>query len=63
MKNVMILLAVFAMTGIASANLLSNGDFELGETDPDDPTQPNELNPVDWIEDHSGGWSNREINE
>ncbi len=56
------LAAAFAMTGIASANLLSNGDFELGENDPVDPTQPNDLNPVDWTEDHSGGWSNREIN-
>ena len=60
---VMGLAAVFAVTGMASAqNLLSNGDFELGENDPADATQPNDLNPVDWTEDHSGGWSNREIN-
>ena len=63
MKNVMILFAILAMIGIAGAeNLLSNGDFLLGENDPDDPTQPNELNPVDWTEVISGGWSNREIN-
>ena len=65
MKKLMVmgLAAVFAMTGMVSAqNLLSNGDFELGENDPLDATQPNTLNPVDWTEDHSGGWSNREIN-
>ena len=31
MKKVMIVLALFAMTGIASANLLTNGDFETGD--------------------------------
>lgn len=65
MKKLMVmgLAAVFAMTSMVSAqNLLSNGDFELGYNDPGDLTQPNELNPTDWTEDHSGGWSNREIN-
>jgi hypothetical protein len=60
MKKVLVILALLAVTGIASADLLSNGDFELGENDPGDATQPNTFIATSWSEWHSGGWSNRE---
>jgi len=64
MKTIAILLtAVGLAAGAVNAqNLLSNGDFLLGQNDPGDPTQPNTLNPVGWTEVISGGWSNRELN-
>ncbi len=62
MKKAVLLLALLAVTGIAGANMLANGDFSLGENDPGDPTQPNTLNAVGWSEWTSGGWTNRESN-
>ena len=55
MKKVLVLLCVLGMTGIASANLLTNGDFTL-----DDGVDP--LNAADWTEYNNGGWVNREQN-
>jgi hypothetical protein len=57
MKKVFVILALVAMTGIASADLLSNGDFALG-TDRDNPGDG--LDPTDWNSWNSGGWVNRE---
>jgi len=52
MKKVLLLMALFAVTGIASANLLSNGDFEDPATG--DPA-------TDWIAWSWGnGWANTE---
>jgi hypothetical protein len=58
MKKVLILLAIFAMAGIASAaNLLTNGDFALGS---DGTTAPNNA-ALAWSQyNSSGGWNNRE---
>lgn len=49
-------IAVFAMTGIASAqtNLLTNGTFTVEGTDP--------LNAAGWLEVNNGGWVTREVN-
>lgn len=47
------LTGVFALTGVASADLLTNGDFSL-----DDGVDP--ANALDWVETTSGGWMNRE---
>lgn len=52
MKKVLVILAVLAMTGIASANLLYNGDFTIEGYDA--------LNADGWTEWNSGGWVNRE---
>jgi hypothetical protein len=56
-----LILALMPLSGV-QANLLLNGDFTLGENDPLDATQPNELNPVDWMYWNGGGWNNRELN-
>lgn len=57
MKRVLLLLAICAMTGMASANLLSNGDFELGSNGTTDP----DTVAMDWSQfNSSGGWNNRE---
>ena len=45
--------AVFAMTGITHANLLSNGDFTIEGTD--------SANAADWNEIFGSGWINREV--
>ncbi len=59
MKKVLLILALLAVSGIASANLLSNGDFALGSngtTDPDNVA-------LAWSQyNSSGGWNNRETN-
>jgi len=55
MKNVLLLFALLAMTGIAGANLLSNGDFEIEGTD--------QWNADGWNEWNSGGWVNRELQD
>ncbi len=49
-------MAVFSATGSVSANLLSNGDFAVGDSNPADA--------VDWNEYNSSasGWVNRETN-
>jgi len=59
MKKVLILLALFAAAGIASAaNLLTNGDFALGS---DGTTAPNNA-ALAWSQynSSSSGWNNRE---
>ena len=64
MKKVLVLACILTLALVplpgAQADLLLNGDFTLGENDPLDPTQPNELNPVDWMYWNGGGWNNRE---
>ena len=64
MKKLVLLVSAFCLTVSVSTaqNLLSNGDFSLGENDPLDATQPNTLNPVDWEFWNGGGWNNRETN-
>ena len=53
-------IAIFAMTGIASAqtNLLINGDFSLDGLGGTSTAQ----DALGWTEYHSGGWDNREVN-
>lgn len=51
-KSAICLILICTVT--AQANLLSNGDFSLGQSDPADP--------VDWNIWTSGGWTNRETN-
>lgn len=53
-KKLPVLFAVIAVSGIAQANLLSNGDFTLEGGDP--------LNAAGWTEYNNGGWVNRELN-
>jgi hypothetical protein len=56
-KKLMILLAVLVVTCIASADLLSNGDFALGSNGTTDP----DTVALDWVVwNSSGGWNNRE---
>lgn len=52
MKKVLVLLVLLAVTGIATADLLYNGDFTIEGTDP--------ANADGWSEWNSGGWVNRE---
>ncbi|MCE5185579.1 MAG: PEP-CTERM sorting domain-containing protein [Planctomycetaceae bacterium] len=57
MKKVLMFAALLAVAGIASANMLTNGDFALGSggtTDPDNAA-------LAWSQyNSSGGWNNRE---
>lgn len=51
-------IAVFALGGLANANLLTNGDFALGS---DGTTAPDTV-AFGWDEWNGGGWNNREAN-
>jgi hypothetical protein len=57
MKKVLVLSALLAMIGIANANLLVNGDFELGSNGTTAP----DTAALGWSQyNSSGGWNNRE---
>lgn len=55
MKRIIVLLAFVAIAGLAQANLLSNGDFELGA-----PGNLGSNSPTDWGAWGWNGWLNRD---
>jgi hypothetical protein len=64
MKKALVLFALFAVIGIANANMLTNGDFSLGYEKPLPEAPGNTLGATGWTNWNSapGGWNNREIN-